>query len=52
MAGGWLDQLELMLPQPNFGLDWAELGKNAMVKSPIGPGCFICIWHDLVLCDN
>ena len=25
--GGWLDHLELMLPQPNFGWGWAELGK-------------------------
>ena len=31
--GGWLDQLEIMLPQPNLSWDWAELGN--IVGNPV-----------------
>ena len=28
--GGWQDQLEIMLPQPNLSWDWSELGNRVM----------------------
>ena len=30
--GGWLDQLDIMLPQPNLSWDWAELGKKDKIR--------------------
>ena len=29
-VAGWLDQLEIMLTQPNLSWDWAELGKSQL----------------------
>ena len=30
--GGWLEKLEIMLPQPNLNWEWAELGNNKEIN--------------------